>query len=65
VQVRRARNDLLLRIADDGCGIPQPYVSGLGITSMRKRVEALGGRFTIGAQDAGGTLIAANIPIAP
>jgi signal transduction histidine kinase len=65
VQVRRARNDLLLRIADDGRGIPQPYVSGLGITSMRKRVEALGGKFTIGAQDAGGTLIAATIPIAP
>jgi signal transduction histidine kinase len=65
VQVRHARQDLLLRVADDGRGIPQPYVSGLGITSMRKRVEALGGRFTIGTQPTGGTLIEAAIPITP
>lgn len=65
VQVQHARQDLLLRVADDGSGIPQPYVSGLGITSMRKRVEALGGRFTIGPQATGGTLIEAAIPITP
>jgi signal transduction histidine kinase len=65
VQVRRVRDDLLLRIADDGRGIPRPYVSGLGITSMRKRVEALGGKFTIQAPDTGGTLIEATIRITP
>ena len=46
--VSRTGDHLHLSTADDGRGIPRPYVSGLGITSMRKRVEALGGRFAIG-----------------
>lgn len=59
------RDDLTLSIKDDGRGVPQPYVSGLGITSMRKRVEALGGTFTIGAPQTGGTVIDATIRITP
>ena len=34
---------------DDGVGLGQPYVSGIGITSMRSRVQALGGIFDLGA----------------
>ena len=64
--LRPENGSLQLDIADDGVGIPQPYVSGLGITSMRRRVEALGGTFTIAAQQAkGGTCIQATIPINP
>jgi signal transduction histidine kinase len=65
IDFRREGDHLLLCIADDGRGIPWPYVSGLGITSMRKRVQALGGRFTIGAATTGGTLIEASISNAP
>jgi signal transduction histidine kinase len=63
VTMRTEHNRLLLRVDDDGCGIPQPYVSGFGITSMRRRVEALDGTFTIAARPSGGTRIQALIPI--
>jgi signal transduction histidine kinase len=38
-------------------------VSGLGITSMRSRVQALGGTFDLGAGPTGGTRLAARIPV--
>ncbi len=64
VRVRTDGKDLTITIEDDGRGIPHPYVSGLGITSMRKRVEALGGTFTIGAPPNGGTVVEARIQAA-
>jgi signal transduction histidine kinase len=65
VTVKGEVDNLMLQVVDDGRGITQPYVSGFGITSMRRRVEALGGTFTIGAQIAGGTCIQASIPVNP
>ena len=52
-------------MADDGVGLGQPYVSGIGITSMRSRVQALGGVFDLGAAPDGGTLLQARIPVEP
>jgi two-component system NarL family sensor kinase len=63
VTVTLAPGELLLRVADDGIGLGQPYVSGIGITSMRSRVQALGGVFDLGAAPEGGTLLQARIPV--
>jgi two-component system, NarL family, sensor kinase len=57
--------EVVLRVADDGVGLSQPYVSGIGITSMRSRVQALGGVFDLGAAPNGGTLLQARIPVEP
>ena len=57
--------ELVLSVADDGVGLGQPYVSGIGITSMRSRVQALGGVFDLGAAPGGGTLLQARIPVEP
>jgi signal transduction histidine kinase len=65
VTVIVASGELVLRVADDGVGLGQPYVSGIGITSMRSRVQALGGIFDLGAAPDGGTLLQARIPAAP
>jgi signal transduction histidine kinase/CheY-like chemotaxis protein len=46
VSVTLASGELVLRVADDGIGLGQPYVSGIGITSMRSRVQAFGGPST-------------------
>jgi signal transduction histidine kinase len=54
---------LQLEVLDDGMGLAQPYVSGLGITSMRRRVESLGGNFSIGRQPDRGTRLTATIPL--
>ena len=54
--------------ADDGQGfIPGSQGNGkarpLGLTSMRERVEALGGTFQVTSQPGSGTQVSATIPI--
>jgi signal transduction histidine kinase len=65
VTVAHESDELVLRVADNGVGLAQPYVSGIGITSMRSRVQTLGGVFTLTAAANGGTLLTARIPIQP
>jgi len=55
-------------IADDGQGfIPGSQSNGkarpLGLTSMRERVEALGGTFQVTSQPGSGTQVSATLPI--
>jgi signal transduction histidine kinase len=65
VTVTLASGELVVQVADDGVGLGRPYVSGIGITSMRSRVQALGGVFELGAAPNGGTLLQARIPVEP
>ncbi len=62
-------DQLRVVIADDGQGfIPGPQRNGkarpLGLTSMRERVEALGGTCHVTSQPGSGTRVTATIPIA-
>jgi signal transduction histidine kinase len=54
--------DLRVSVTDDGTGIPSGAVIGVGLESMRKRCEDLGGTFEIGLLP-GGTQIAACLPL--
>jgi signal transduction histidine kinase len=63
ISVRERSNSMTLQVRDDGCGIPTPYISGVGIGSMRKRIEALGGTFRIETDESGGTRVYAAIPV--
>jgi two-component system, NarL family, sensor kinase len=63
VSVTRAPGELVLRLLDDDGGLGQPYVSGIGITSMRSRVQALGGVFELGPGPDAGTRLRARIPV--
>jgi signal transduction histidine kinase len=65
VTLTLASGELVVKIADDGVGLGRPYVSGIGITSMRSRVQALGGVFDLGAAPNGGTLLQARMPVEP
>jgi len=62
-QVRLVRDDggWSLAIEDDGRGLDGNR-TGLGLTTMRERVEALGGRFEIRSVGGGGTRVAAWVP---
>jgi len=56
---------LLLRIADDGKGIPMGRFTAIashGLSSMRHRVRALGGRLDVRSPASGGTLLVVQIP---
>jgi two-component system NarL family sensor kinase len=56
----------MLTVSDDGCGFDTAAVerqprAGIGISNMRERVEALGGRFSIRSGSAG-TIVEAEVP---
>jgi signal transduction histidine kinase len=56
---------LLLRIADDGKGIPMGRFTAIlshGLASMRHRVRALGGRLDVRSPATGGTILVVQIP---
>ena len=54
---------LSLSIRDDGVGGADPR-RGSGLTGLRDRIEALGGRIQIESETGSGTLIEVEIPIA-
>jgi signal transduction histidine kinase len=61
VQLLRDDGGWSLAIEDDGTGLNGTR-TGLGLTTMRERVEALGGRFEICSPDGSGTRVAAWVP---
>ena len=58
---------LLMRIADDGTGMPIGRFTAIGshgLASMRHRARALGGRLDVRSPSSGGTMLIVQIPIA-
>ncbi|MGA2149848.1 MAG: hypothetical protein ABSH49_33395, partial [Bryobacteraceae bacterium] len=58
----RGPSTLFLEVEDAGHGIREDAPSGVGIASMRERVQQLDGRLEI-ASHAGGTTVKATIPL--
>jgi signal transduction histidine kinase len=54
---------LTLTIRDDGRGLPETHLDGVGVTSMRERATELGGTFAITRPADGGTLLAVRLPL--
>lgn len=66
------RRDVLVEVADDGCGLGERLGAaslarsgGLGILGMRERAEAVGGRFEIESAPGRGTVVRARVPLGP
>ena len=55
---------LSVRVHDDGAGFARTEPAGSGLTNLRDRVEALGGRFGVETAPGMGTLISADLPVA-
>jgi signal transduction histidine kinase len=68
VIVQEQPDEILLTIADDGRGISSADLqkaqkeNRLGIYGMSERAELLGGRFSIGTYEEGGTVLNISIP---
>jgi signal transduction histidine kinase len=61
VSLRQEKGSLRVEVHDDGRGIGPGYVAGVGISSMRRRVTSIGGRFAITADH--GTTVTAVFPL--
>jgi signal transduction histidine kinase len=61
-----ARDELVLRVSDDGVGLPPDLRSrniGRGLRNMRDRAEALGGTLRVDTGERGGTTVEWRVPI--
>ncbi|MBI3698104.1 MAG: sensor histidine kinase [Acidobacteria bacterium] len=69
VSVRQSRQQLLVRIEDNGCGFPaDPQAAGacgggLGILGMRERAAMLGGTLAIDSAPGRGTRLTLSLPL--
>jgi signal transduction histidine kinase len=70
VTLRQLRGDLVLRIEDDGIGMPEGQLRGylrdlprFGLTSMRERAEKLGGTLEMSSTPGAGTRVVVRIPL--
>ena len=53
---------LILEIVDDGIGLIEPHVAGVGLRSMKERAAELGGECTIERRPDGGTRVLVSLP---
>lgn len=60
---RRADGDTLFVVSDDGVGLPEDKVEGIGLRSMRERAEELGAVLRLGTASAGlGSRVELRLP---
>lgn len=62
IRLRRLPGELRVEVADDGVGLPENPVAGVGLTSMRERAAEVGGSCVIGPRPGGGTEVIARLP---
>jgi signal transduction histidine kinase len=63
VELRWTRRQLLLRITDDGTGMPPEPGTGVGLASMRQRAEELGGTWALHSAAGEGTTVETSLPL--
>ena len=67
VSLFRDGDEVVLRIDDDGIGLPPGFTRrrspGLGMVSIGERMKILGGRYAVGAGPAAGTRLEARMPL--
>nr|WSY51793.1 PAS domain S-box protein [Streptomyces sp. NBC_00886] len=59
----QAGDELLLEVADNGCGIDPAVIRSSGLTNLRRRAEKLGGTFEVAGRPEGGTRLRWRIPL--
>jgi signal transduction histidine kinase len=66
INLWRKDAEFVMSISDDGIGlqkIEDSQRSGLGMTTMRERAQAVGGRFDIERLPEGGTRVTVGVPL--
>lgn len=63
VTIMVAAEDVHMHICDDGRGLPEPLVEGVGMSAIRERAAELGG--TVELMNSGGTTVTTVVPLRP
>lgn len=63
VRLEATRDALVVEVADDGRGVPDDAVEGVGSGSMRERADELGGVLRRTGATGGGTIVRAELPL--
>jgi signal transduction histidine kinase len=63
VRIQILENSLVLKVEDDGLGIPAVRRRGVGMRSMAERAERLGAHLVVGARAGGGTSVVLEVPL--
>jgi two-component system, NarL family, sensor kinase len=63
VNIAVAADEVQMTICDDGRGLPDPLVDGVGVSAIRERAAELGG--TVELTSNGGTTITTVVPLRP
>ena len=62
--VVEAGTDLVVRVTDNGKGLPPTPPEGRGLPNLRRRAATMGGDLTTARSDSGGTLVEWRVPVA-
>ena len=62
IRLLRTGHDVVIAISDDGVG-GADHTRGTGLQGLTDRVEALGGRLSVGTPAEGGTVVTATLPL--
>jgi hypothetical protein len=63
ISLARSGKSLVLKIADDGRGLPaEKSEKGMGIDIMQHRASVIGARLTLESQSGGGTAVTCTLP---
>lgn len=63
VELCQAGDQLVLRVTDDGTGMPSEPGAGVGLASMRQRAEELGGAWSLRPAGGKGTAVETSLPL--
>jgi signal transduction histidine kinase len=63
VALRTSDGQLHVEVRDDGVGVPETAVAGVGLVSLRERVAELGGGAEVACPPSGGTTVRAWLPL--
>ncbi len=63
VRLRHDAGDLHLAVVDDGRGLADGAVPGVGLQSIADRIEALGGAVTLTGAPGAGTTVSVRVPV--
>lgn len=50
-------------VSDDGRGLPEPLIDGVGLSAMRERAAELGGTLTVSSDEGAGTAVRTVVPL--